>query len=572
VANAPPVAIIEAPASPGTNRPHLLQGGSSRDDDPGDAVTTWSWKISPPPGTTACEPLPAQGSGPELSVLFPCAGDHAVTLTVADTQGLASSPRTIHLAVEPTIDPPRLTAGADVVVPHRCAGTPLACTPWDGSASDVALTAAGEVPAGVSFSYRWSVELPAELAAQAAPRITFTPSEAAAEPRVRIETSGTAIAGRYTFVVLLTDSRGMVAVARQRIDVTNRPPVLTGGGAVILPHGYEPATRRFVASGETGPATWSDPDGDPVTSLGYVATHAGDGGAVFDAQEQGDRARLTVVVPYEKPADAARLIGPSVSRRVDLAVADANGARAATSWEVTVANRAPRLAAAVPATSVDHTFEAAAARYAAQAALSTWVDDDGDPLALSVSGDARCPELVERQGTAWVTCSAPFSGRPDPGGLVGTRVLAVAARDPFEAGPGQETRLEVRNRPPRLAATQITLAMTCKPDRTCCTTDPGKGNCSEYDFIWVETSAAAAVAVDDDGDPLDVAVAAAGGCLTAAPVAGACTGSACDPMLTLCGDRWACGAFLPDGSLAVSAGDGLAAVAGTVTVQATCRP
>jgi hypothetical protein len=155
---------------------------------------------------------------------------------------------------------------------------------------------------------------------------------------------------------------------------------------------------------------------------------------------------------------------------------------------------------------------------------------------------------------------------------VGTRVLAVAARDPFEAGPGQETRLEVRNRPPRLAATQITLAMTCNPDRTCCTTDPGKGNCSEYDFTWVETSAAAAVAVDDDGDPLDVAVAAAGGCLTAAPVAGACTGSACDPMLTLCGDRWACGAFLPDGSLAVSAGDGLAAVAGTVTVQATCRP
>jgi hypothetical protein len=506
-------------------------------------------------------------------VVFPCAGDHEISLTVTDTQGASSAPRTIHLKVEPTVDPPRLAAGPDIVVGHRCAGAPLACTPWDGTSGEVSLTAAGEVPAGVSFSYRWTVELPAELASQTAPRITFTPAETAAEPRVRIETSGTAISGRYTFVVVLTDSRGMVAVARQRVDVGNRPPVLTGGGPVLLAHGYEPGTRRFVASGETTPASFADPDGDPVTSLGFTATHAGDGGAVFDAQDQGDRARLTVVVPYEKPADASRLIGPTVSRRVELVVADVNGARASASWEVTVANRAPRLAVAVPATSVDHTFESAAARYAAQAALSTWVDDDGDPLVLAVSGDARCADLAERQGTAWVTCSAPFTGRPDPGGLVGTRLLAVAVRDPFEAGPGQETRLEVRNRPPRLAGTQVTLAMTCNPDRfTCCTTDPGKGSCSEHDFTWVETSAATPVAVDDDGDPLDVSVSAAGGCLAAAPVAGACTGAACDPVLTMCGNRWSCGEFLPVGTLAVSAGDGLAASAGTFTVDAVCRP
>ncbi|MGA8890873.1 MAG: hypothetical protein WB493_04840 [Anaeromyxobacteraceae bacterium] len=572
VANAPPIAVIDAPATPGTNRPLLLRGGASRDDDPGDAVSSWSWKISPPPGTTACEPLPGQGSGPDITVVFPCPGDHEVSLTVTDTQGLASPPRTVHLGVAPTLDPPLLSAGPDVVVGHRCAGAPLACTPWDGVSGDVLLTAAGEVPAGVSFTYRWSVETPAELGAQPAPRITFTPSESAAEPRVRIETPGSAISGRYTFVVQLTDSRGMVAVARQRIDVTNRPPLLSGGGAVLLPHGYEPGTRRFVASGETAPAAWSDPDGDPVASLGFTSVHAGDGGAVFDVQDQGDRARLTVVVPYEKPADASRLIGPSVSRRVDLAVADVNGARAATSWEVTVANRAPRLAVAVPAASVDHTFESAAARYAAQAALSTWVDDDGDPISLAVTGDGRCADLSERQGTAWVTCSAPFTGKPDPGVLVGTRVLAASARDPFEAGPVQETRLEIRNRPPRLVGTQITLAMTCNPDRTCCTTDPGKGSCAEYDFTWVETSAVAPVAVDDDGDPIDVAVSAAGGCLTAAPVAGACTGAACSPLLTLCGNRWTCGEFLPGGSLAVSVGDGLVSASGAFLVDAVCRP
>ena len=66
VANAPPVAVIEAPAAPGTNRPLLLRGGASRDDDPGDSVSAWSWRASPPPGTTGCEPLPGQGAGSRL--------------------------------------------------------------------------------------------------------------------------------------------------------------------------------------------------------------------------------------------------------------------------------------------------------------------------------------------------------------------------------------------------------------------------------------------------------------------------------------------------------------------------
>ena len=33
------------------------------------------------------------------------------------------------------------------------------------------------------------------------------------------------------------------------------------GGRVLLPHGYDAASARFVATGETPVATWSDPDG-----------------------------------------------------------------------------------------------------------------------------------------------------------------------------------------------------------------------------------------------------------------------------------------------------------------------
>jgi hypothetical protein len=572
VANAAPVAVIEPPVTAGTSRPLLFRGAASYDADPGDAIKAWSWKVSPPAGTTGCEPLPGTGSSADLTVVFPCAGDHDVSLSVRDSMGLESAVRTVRVRVDLTLDPPQLTAGPDVSVGHRCSGIPLSCTPWDGVSPELALSAIGDAPAGVTLTYRWSVEPPPELAQQPAPRVTFTPGDTAAEPRVLVETAGTAISGRYTFVVVATDSRGMVAVGRQRVDVGNRPPVLSGGGRVLLPHGYDTGTRRFIATGETPVAAWSDPDGDPVTPLGFTSTRSGDGGTVLDVQGLGDRARITVVVPYAKPSDAGYLIGPGVSRRVELVVADVNGARATAGWDVEVANRAPRLVAAIPSASVDHTYEAPFQRYTAQAALSSWVDDDGDPLLFSVQGDAACSDVVERQGTAWVTCSAPYAGRPDAGRLVGTHALSVSAADPFTAGPSQPTRLEIRNRPPRLIAARLGVAMDCvREGPTCCTDGIAKGTCFQYDYSFVQTSAVTPVVVDDDGDPLDLSLTGTGGCLTAAPPAQPCTGDACSPLLTMCGDRWACAAWSPTGALSVAAGDGVASVVGPVTVDGACR-
>ena len=573
VANAAPVAVIELPSPAGSNRPLLFRGAGSRDDDPGDSISAWSWKAAPPPGSTGCEPFPGTGAGSDFTVVFPCAGEHEISLTVVDSMGLESAARTLRLLVEPTLDPPVVAAGADVSIGHRCGAAPVSCSTWDGTSPEVTLSASATGPAGVTFTYVWTAELPPELAQQPAPRITFSPGETVSEPVVRIETEGTAIAGRYTFVVAATDSRGMIAVGRQLVDVGNRPPAVSGGGRVLLPHGYDPVSARFVAIGETPAAAWSDPDGDPVTPLGFTSTWSGDGGSVFDVQGFGDHARLTVVVPYSKPADAAFLIGPGVARRVELVVSDANGARASAGWDVEVTNRPPRLVAPVAAASVDHTYEASFQRYAAQAALSTWVDDDGDPLLLTVGGDPECTDVVGRQGTAWVTCSAPFTGRPDPGRLVGVHALAVSAADPFQAGPAQETRLEVRNRPPRLAVPLVTMEMPCLDDRTtCCRTDVGKPTCSEYDFHFLETSAMTSIVVDDDGDPLDLSAAATGGCLSASTVALPCAGAGCSPVLTMCGDRWACAWWLPVGELSVAAGDGLSSVAGTISVEGICRP
>lgn len=573
VGNAAPTAVIDPPASAGTHRPLSFRGGASHDPDEGDSISGWSWKAMHPAGSSACDPSPGAGTGPDFTVVFPCAGEHEVTLTVVDSMGLASAPRTLRLQVDPTVDPPLVTAGPAVSVEHRCGGAPLTCTPWDGDSPDVLLSATGSVPAGVTMTYRWSVELPTALSQQPAPRITFFPGETAPQPSVRIETAGTAISGAYTFVVEATDSRGMVAIGRQRVEVGNRPPTVSGGGRLLLPHGYDASTGRFVATGETGVATWSDPDGDPVSPLGFTSSRSGDGGNVFDVQGLVDRARITVVVPYARPSDAALLIGPGVSRRVELIVADVNGARASTAWDVEVTNRLPRLVTPVANTSVDHTYEASFQRYAAQAPLSTWVDDDGDPLLLSVTGAPSCPEVVERSGTAWVTCSSPFTGRPDPGRLVGVHSLTISAADPFGAGPAQPAALEVRNRAPRLVAPTVFLSMPCDVDRVgCCISNPEKGTCIERDLQFLETSLATAVVVDDDGDPLDVATVASGGCLAAGPAPSACVGAACAPVLTMCGNRSFCGEWTPSGTLAVDGHDGLARVTGSISVEGVCPP
>ena len=571
VADAPPVASIEPPPALGTNRPLTFRGGGSHDADPGDSVVGFDWRVAQVAAAPGCDPSPLTGTERDITVVFPCPGDHDVTLAVKDTMGVASPPATLRVRVEPTIDPPQIATGPDRAVDHRCAGEPLRCTTWDGSSDTVSLSAAGVAPEGMGFRFRWSVERPAELAGQPAPTVTFLPDETSPSPAVRIETAGTAIAGRYVFVATAVDARGMVAVARQSVEVGNRPPVLVGGGRLLLPHAYEPSTRSFLATGETPPATWVDPDGDPVTSLGFTSTHAGDGGATFDVLGLGDHARLTVVVPLAGPGSGAFLVGPGVTRRVELAVADANGARASVAWDVEVTNRAPRLVTAVPETSVDHTFEAAFQRYAAQAPLSTWVDDDGDPLVLAVEGDPLCAEVVERSGTAWVTCSAPYAGSPDAGRITGWRTLRVRASDPFTAGPAQETRLEIRNRPPRLVSAALDLPVTCVTDpAVCCTPGIQKGTCAERDVRYLTTTAAPALLVDDDGDPLEVDATAGGGCLSAGTLPHPCTGAACSPVLTLCGGRSGCAGWMPQGSLALAGTDGLARVEGSVPVTGVC--
>ena len=297
--------MIEPPASAaGSNRPLLFRGSGSHDDDPGDAIAAWSWKASPPAGLhRAASRSRARARGPTSRWSSPAP---AITRSPSPSWtrwASASAVRTLRVRVEATARPSAPRRGAPTSRSSTAAAArPSPARPGTGSPRRWRSRPRATGPPGVTFTYRWTVELPPGAVARSRPpRITFSPDDTAAEPNVRIETAGTAIAGRYTFVVAATDSRGMVAVGRQRVDVGNRPPVVSGR----RPSPPAARLRAPPRRGSSPPATPPSPPGATRTAtrstpLGFTSTRSGDGGNVFDVQGLGDHARVTVVVPLRE--------------------------------------------------------------------------------------------------------------------------------------------------------------------------------------------------------------------------------------------------------------------------------
>lgn len=578
VADAPPVAVISAPASFLSNVSYAFGGGGSYDSDPGDSVVAHAWSVAPVQAT--CTAVPETGSGDVLAVVFPCAGQFDVQLRVTDQLGVSSAPSTLRVAVAPAVDPPTVAVGPDLDLAHRCSGAPLLCTPVDpAQATTFAVSATGSTPAGGTLSYKWTALLPPGLADAPAPRLVFFPGDAGPTATVSIETDGTAIAGEWRFVVQATDSRGLVAVGTQRVRIRNEPPVVQGAAGPILevPHVFSPsspgaATGTMTALGSTPVVTASDPDGDPVQTA-FTATHSGDGSASFLVQDLGDRANFSAVVLYSAPADGAYLIGPGVSRTVTFTATDPNGGVSAVTWDVQVTNRPPRVAVSVPALAVPHGFDVASSRYVAGAALSSFVDDDGDPTSLDpATGSAVCAGKGLSAATpraAEIECAAPYAGTPAANAIAGFHAVTTTVRDAWAAASAT-TNLTVVNRAPRLTSSTVVLAPPCTRENICCRmAEPGF--CDEY--FWTQgptTASRPPPLVDDDGDPMLVGYTwPAGGCASVSPSSHLCGPVACQVELSLCGAPRACGTST-SGTISFTATDGDLGAAGAFTVTGGC--
>ncbi len=566
-----PVARIGVPVDPlTTHRKLVFDGSTSSDADPGDAVTSWAWSIVAVTG--GCDPAPATATGSTFETRFDCPGQYQVELVVTDGHGLASAPETLALAVEELPDPPVVTVAPPAELGHQCSGSPLLCTTVDaGGQRPFQLAALATSPAPGGLRYRWTVAAPPGADPKA--RVGFDPGDDAASPWILVETDGTAIAGTWTFAVEVTDSRNAVAGTTADVVVGNRPPVIVpAGGLVAVAHAFDAAAQQFLSHGETPPAAISDPDGDPIVGHDFARAASGDGGGGFVLTPFPDHAAFDIAVAYGGPADAAHLIGPDVSRSISFTATDVNGGAATATWNVVVTNRPPRVSVEAPAVTVPHWFDQGSATYLAAASLSTFVDDDGDPLAAEAgTGSAICRGESLAAGTVNVLCSVPWvagdSYLTNLPLLVTTHALTAAVRDPWTSASAP-TSLTVTNRPPRLTGESFSIPTACTTGQCC------DGECSYYSRgAAAGTGSIATPAVDDDGDPISVAYSWVGSCVNVNPP-GAYTcfsGSCPEVSFSLCHVDPACVNLQPaTGTFDFSMYDGVDPVLAHFTVSGTC--
>ncbi|ABS28538.1 hypothetical protein [Anaeromyxobacter sp. Fw109-5] len=496
-ADAPPLATIAALGTVEANAIAVLDGSRSTDPDaPGDAVVSYEWSARSV--DAPCDPPAIAGTTATTQVRFACPGRYEVTLVVVDELSVRSEPVTQLVEVAPRAGPPLVTAGADVGVNHRCAGDPLLCRAVTALGDAIALSGVSAVE---GCAFRWTVHPPEGRPLDAARRVTFDPGPDVAAPVVRIETDGTAISGDWVFRVEARDGVGVVGAAEMRVSVANSAPVVTERMPAFH-HSLSQSSSRFLVDDAITVAV-SDPDGDPIEARSVTGHHVGDGGATFDVEDFGDRVAVRVELPYSQPSDALYLIGgEGLERAVRFAVRDVNGAETSETWPVHVGNRPPELVGEWTSTSVHHTYSAGA--YRAAAALSTWVDPDGDPLVQAEpTSDAACATFtLDATGRVRLECSLSSPLAAAAQNFVGPHDVHQRVRDPWVEGGASVSRVEILNRPPVLSLSTIILAADCVETAECCDAECISG---KLDVSAVSGEVTSFV-TDPDGDPVQLTV------------------------------------------------------------------
>jgi len=544
-----PVARVTAPAGPLLSHSRLpFDGRGSSDPDPGDGVAAYAWSARA--AGAACEPARATGTGPGFELLVSCSGAFEVSLEVSDSHGLRSAPAVLPVEVSLHPSPPSATVAGPTALQHRCSGTPLLCTAVDGAGGNTfALVAAAASPAGDAFTWRWSARPPAALSASA--RVAFSPADSPT-PSVAIETDGTAIAGDYLLAVEATDALGFVASAEVTVTVGNRPPeARTAGTTLFLPHSYDPSRALFLAHGQLAAFEVVDPDGDPVATS-YAAQEAGLASPSMAVTADGTAAAIDVAVPAGEPAS---LIGPEVRRTLLFRADDGNGGTAEVSWPVEVLNRPPRMGSAVLYGAAGHTFDPVARRYLAEVQVTTYVDDDGDPLTLAATGTGACGEFSLSGGALRVHCSLAYLGALPAQPIGGAYLVEATLSDPWSAVGPRTGHAVVTNRPPVAGALSLPAATCCSRSCTEWEWDPEArvNRCLNWVTSCTGNAGSGLVPSDPDGDPLLLSYGASGS-YSVAPSSHLCLPGSCSPAtITASG---ACGTEA--GSVFATVSDGMA--------------
>jgi PKD repeat protein len=440
------VADFAAPVDPTTN--HLVTIASSpRDPDPGDSIASYAWTVSRV--GAACDADADDLGGPDLQLVFWCAGTYQVSLVVSDATGLSSAPVRKTIAVSQLAQAPTVTAGPAVAVEHRCGGSPPLCQ----LELPVALSAAAQSPAGGALTYQWTA-LPPDPSRAGATAL-FTPSDTAPAATLQLRTGGGAIAGAWTLRVRVRDPAGNLAQATQVVTVGNHEPRIEAA-ALALHHRYQDGL--YQAEGALA-VPLTDPDGDPVQASLQLVEPAGTGCGGGFTETAAGAGTLTLTCPQP-----SGLIGPA--RVIRVTATDVNGAAAVSDVPILIHNRLPVVRPAGGAGATELTVEHAVGPcpggngscfQASGANPFVAVDPDGDPVAgitLLAGVEATRTASVGETGLGGTAGTFRFStplSRPSEfraaDGATGFRLTATAS-DPFGASAPAELRVRIGNRPP----------------------------------------------------------------------------------------------------------------------------
>jgi len=449
--SAPPTADFTPPAGLTTNRA-VSMTSTSRDPDPGGAVTGWSWAITR--GSAACDADVDVGDGATLQAVFWCPGTYEISLVVRDDTGLESDPvlRTVMVAALPGA--PTVTAGPPSAVDHRCSGAPLRCE----LVQPVALAASAQAPLGGPLDWQWTAVPPNPSRAGATAR--FSPSPAVSAAWLALETDGGAISGAWQLRVRVTDGAGNLGQAIQLVTVGDHPPTIDAA-AVALDHSYAAGTYR-TAGAFSVPV--SDPDGDPLQVSLTLLEPAGSGCSGGLGALTGGSGHLTLTCPGPAGLQAS-------GRALEVSVTDSNGATASSQVPVQVRNRLPVIRRAARVASGDLSLNHTVGPCPTGTGQCFLVSDDSpfevdDPDGDPVSGLTLVPGVEASRTSSFGEVTSGPSG---PRFLFGTPVnlpgefraidgtsgfwLTATASDPFGASvPAEPLAVRILNRAPVLKA------------------------------------------------------------------------------------------------------------------------
>ena len=375
-------------------------------------------------------PMSAEVTGSAVIVTALAKGEAEVTVTATDDEGLSAEQRFM------------------VAIPNRApqvADKIAARTLFKDEADTLALARFFTDPDGDSLSYAAAVSDSTLMSAEVTGSAVIVTALAKGEAEV---------------TVTATDDEGLSAVQRFRVAVPNRAPQVADKIAARTLFKDEADTLALARF-------FTDPDGD---ALSWSAETSNNGVVGFEVSA----AEGTLAITAVRQGEAT----------VTVTARDADGGEASQSFGVTVPNREPTAARALPAQVLTQ------GQSATVDVSMAFIDPDGDPLAFRAASS----------DTAVVRASVAGAGVTLEARRRGTVTVTVTARDAHGGEANQSFGVTVPNREPTVERALPAQVLAQGQSAT------------------VDVSTAF---IDPDGDPLAFRAASSDTAVVRASVAGA---------------------------------------------------